>query len=344
MDLIYTIGIIIFALAGAFISGYIARVKNKKEHLSCPFGENCDVVINSRFSRFFGIRNEIIGLVYYTAIVLFYISILFFSIPKNIIFYVLLITVLAFVFNLHLIFTQLIVIKRWCTICLGSSASSFLITVMAFLGFQASFGNYLFEMHDILIWVFIFMVIVGVIVTTLHARTFIFFLRDFEISQKEAKRLAMFSHTGWVAITFSFLSGLGLVLTDIYNNITGGSRFMVMLLIIGLLIVYEVVVNMFIGPKLIDVHFGDHPELEDHHHMMLRKTSFAFVAIGVVSWYSLLLLSTISFYKYSTIFLLLAYLILIIIAVVVSLYAEHIYYKRSKLVYDTIENVIVDEE
>jgi uncharacterized membrane protein len=344
MDLIYTIGIIIFGLAGAFISGYIAKTKNKGEHIVCPFGQNCNLVVNSRFSHFFGIRNEMIGLFYYIVVVLFYVALLFVSIPQNIIFYVLLITVLAFVFNLHLIFTQLIVIKKWCTTCLGSSATSFLITVMAFLGFQASFGNYLFEIHDVLKIVFVLMVIIGVVTSTLHARTFIFFLRDFVISKKEALRLSMFSHTGWVAITLALLSGLGLVLTDLYGNITGGPKFMVFLIIIGFLMVYEVVVNMFIGPKLIDVHFGDHPELEDHHHMMLRKTSFAFVAIGVVSWYSILLLSVISFYQYSTIFLLISYVVLLVLAVGVSLYAEHLYYKRSKLVYETIEEVVVEDE
>ena len=154
------------------------------------------------------------------------------------------------------------------------------------------------------------------------------FLRDFEISKRESRRLSMFSHTAWVAITLAFLSGLGLVMTDVYGNITEGSEFMVILMIMGILVVYEIVVNLFIGPKLIDVHFGDHPELEDHHHTMLRKTSFAFVAVGVISWYSLLLFTTVSFYRYSTWFLMVMYLVLLIVGVGVALYAEHLFYKK----------------
>jgi hypothetical protein len=218
-----------------------------------------------------------------------------------------------------------------------------MILVMSFLGFQASFGSYLFGIHDVLSWLFIFMTVVGVVSSTLHARTFIKFLKDFEISPRESKRLAMFSHTGWVAIFLAFLSGLGLVLTDIYGNIVGSAKFMPTLIIFGIIVVYEVVVNMFIAPKLIDVHFGDHPELDDHHHAMLRKTSFAFVAVGVVSWYSLLLLRALHFYGYSSLSMLIIYVVMLLLAVGVSMYAEYLYYKRSVLVYETVEEVVIEE-
>ena len=336
MSILYTIGIILFALAGFLLAGYIAKTKNRGEDIVCPLGHSCNSVITSRFSKFFGIRVEMIGLVYYLGIFIFYLSSLFVYIPQTLVFYVLLITSLAFVFNLHLLVVQLIVLKKWCTTCLFSSAASFLILVMSFLGFESSFGNYLFGYHDVLEGVFLFSVLVGVITASLHARTFIKFLRDFEISKRESNRLSMFSHTGWVAITISFLSGLGLVLTDVYGNITEGSEFMVVAIVLGVLVMYEIVVNLFIAPKLIDVHFGDHPELDDHHHMMLRKTSFAFVGVGVVSWYVLLLLTTVSFYGYSTWFLLVLYIGLLIIAVGVTMFAEHIYYKKSLLSGDII--------
>ncbi|MCD5390045.1 MAG: vitamin K epoxide reductase family protein [Candidatus Pacebacteria bacterium] len=341
MTLLYTIGIIVFSIAGALLAGYIAKTKNKGTHLVCPLGKSCDSVINSRFSKFLGIRNEIIGLAYYLGITIFYGLSLFLDIPQHIVFYVLLLAGFAFVFNLHLIVTQLIVLKKWCTTCLASSAISFMILVMSFLGFQASFGSYLFEIQDILKWVFIFMVIVGVITSSLHAKTFIKFLRDFEISKKESDRLSMFSHAGWVAITLASLAGIGLVLTDVYGNITGSSKFMVILVLLGILIIYEIVINMFIAPKLVDIHFGDHPELDDHKHSMLRKQAFAFVATGVVSWYMLLLLNALSFYGYSTGALLLIYIIVLIIAVGISLYADNLYYKRSVLV---IEEKVVEVE
>lgn len=329
MDLFYTIIIIIFAVTGSFLAGYIAKIKNKGKSLVCILGHNCDPVIHSRFSKFFGLKNEMIGLLYYIVIALFYISTLIFNIPQNFVFYLLLIVVLAFIFSLYLLFTQLILLKKWCTTCLGSFIISFIILISSFLGFEASFGAYLFGIQDILQWIFMISIFVGIIVTSLHAKIFIRFLRDFEISRKESKRLAMFSHTALVAIAVTFLSGLSITLTDIYGNFTESSKFMVILIVLGILVAYEVIVNMVIAPKLVDIHFNEHPNIEGHHHTMLRKTSFSFVAIGVVSWYVLLLLSTIHFYEYSTLALLVLYIVLLLISIAIAMYAEHLYYKKS---------------
>lgn len=332
MELIYTIGIIISAIAGLFISGYIAKNKNKGNQMLCPLGHNCDEVINGRFSKFLGLRVEFVGIIYYLAIAGFYLSILFINVPREIIFYVLALTGISFAFTVYLLIAQLIVIKKWCTTCLGSSAFSFLIVVMSFLGFEASFGDYLFGHHDVLNWIFVGSIIVGVLTTTLYARTFIKFLKDFKISEKESKRLTMLSQTGWVAIVMTFLAGLGLTLTDIYGNFTENSAYIVMIIILGIVFVYEIIVNMFVGPKLMDIHFGENSEFDDAQHMRLRKTAFAFLAVGVVSWYVLLLLNTLSFYKYSSGFLLIGYVVMLLIAVVVALFAENIFYRKSILV------------
>ncbi len=344
MELIYTIGIIIFAIAGAFVSGYIAKVKNtygKESHHY--FGKNCNLVTHSHFSHFLGMPNEIIRLTYYVIITLFYIATLIFPIPSSVVFYALILSALAFLFDLRLLFIQLIVLKRWCTLCLWSSSFSFMILVMSFLGFHASFGSYLFELHDIFKWVFFFGIFLGIISSGLHAKNFVKFLRDFRISKKESKRLIVFSHIGWVALILIILSGLALVLTDTYQNITGDAKFMAILFSTGVIIVYEVVVNLFIAPKLIDIHFEGYPGVEEHHHMMLRKTSFAFVAIGVVSWYVLLALTVFSLYQYTSLALLLAYSALLIIVVGIALYIEHLFYKMSELVYETIEDIEFEE-
>ena len=344
MSLIYTIGIILFALAGVFVSGYIAKVKNtygKESHRY--FEKNCNLVTYSHFSHFLGIQNEIIRLFIYVIIALFYIASLIFPIPSSVVFYALIVASVMFIFDLRLLFIQLIVLKRWCTLCLWSSSFSFMILVMSFLGFQASFGNYLFELHDILKWIFFFGIVVGIISSSLHAKSFIRFLRDFQISKDESKRLTMFSHIGWTAITILSLSGLSLILTDKYHDIIGSSDFIVILFVMGIIIIYEIVVNLYIAPKLIDIHFGDHQGVEEHHHMMLRKTSFTFVAIGVMSWYVLLVLSVFSFYQYTALALLLAYSVLLIIVVLVALYMEHLFYKMSELVYETIEEVDAEE-
>ncbi len=333
MNLIYSISIIFFSFLGLLLSLYIAKTKRIGKHLVCPLGHECDTIINSRFSRFLGLRVEYIGIFYYFIVAISYISILIFNIPKNIIFYILLVSSIAFVFSLYLIFIQLILLKKWCTTCIGSFVLSFFIIIASFLGFEASFGAYLFGIHDILGWLFMASIFVGIISTSLYAKIFIRFLKDFKISKKESNRLAMFSHTALVAIAITFFSGLSIVLTDVYGNFTENSKFMVIIIILGILLVYEIVVNMIIAPKLIDIHFGNTNivKMEEHKHSMMRKTAFGFVAIGVVSWYFLLLLSSIDFYGYSSAVLLIIYLILVIVTVAISMYAEHIFYKKSTL-------------
>lgn len=331
MEFLYTLGIILFALSGVALSGYIAKRKNQGASMVCPLGHSCESIINGRFSRFLGLRVEFIGLSYYLFVALFYIASLFVDIPQKIIFLILLITGISFAFTLYLLIVQLMVIKKWCSTCLGSSAVSFLIIVLSFLGFESSFGDYLFSYHDVMEWVFVGSIVVGTLSTSLYARTFIKFLKDFEISKQESDRLNMLSHTSWVAVAFTFLSGLGLVLTDIYGNFTESSSFIVTLVLLGVVLAYEIIVNMFLGHRLIDIHFGKREE-SDEKHLSLRKTSFAFLAVGVISWYVLLLLNTVSFYGYSSGFLLVVYLILIIIGVFVALFAEHLFSQKSQII------------
>lgn len=330
MDLVYNIGLVLFGLAGTLLAGYIARQKNNQKHLTCPIGHSCDSIINGKYSKFFGARVEYIGLFYYLGITLFYGVNLFFTIPSNIVFVALLVTGISFLFAMHLLATQLFLIKKWCTLCIGSAAISFMILVMSFLGFTSSFGAYLFAYHDVLVWLFAAAVLVGVISSSLHAKTFIKFLRDFEVSEKESQRLSMFGHVGWVAITIASLSGLALVLTDEYGNITGGNEFTLMIMILGILIVYEVVVNMIIGPRLVGMHFDKNETVPEHKHMMMRKSAFAFLAIGVASWYSLLLLLTVSFYSYSILALIVGYVVLLLLVVVLALYVENLFYKKVR--------------
>jgi uncharacterized membrane protein len=339
MELAYTIGIIISSIAGFLLARYIKTTKQTSEHLVCPLGHDCQSVVSGRFSRFLGIPVEKIGMAYYSIVSLFYILVIFLSLPEQVIFYGLLITGASFAFSLYLTLTQLLVLKKWCTLCLGSAALSFMIVVLSFLGFKASFVEFMFGYRDLLSWLYVGGVLLGAFVTTMHLRTFMKFLKDFAISKRESARLAMFSHTAWVAIGISLLAGIGLVLTDQYNEITGGSRFMIMAVITGILVVYEIVVNMYVGPHLVDIHFGDKPELDDHEHSYKRKLAFAFTAVGTVSWYVLLLLSVIPFYDMTSGGILLMYIIFVLIAVILSILAETIFYRKSVKNHSFIEPI-----
>ncbi len=120
------------ALAGLFgvwLSEYIRRKKALREAIVCPAGFDCQTVITSRYSKFFGIPVENLGILYYSFVSISYAFFLFFPFLHNDLFsfFVLAITTLAFIFSIYLTFIQVIVLNQWCTVCL---ASAFLCSVI----------------------------------------------------------------------------------------------------------------------------------------------------------------------------------------------------------------------
>ena len=223
------------------------------------------------------------------------------------------------------------VIKKWCSWCLMSALINVLLFSIAFIGYSTGTIGFLFDHQDLLKWIFVAATLVGTLVTTLHSFIFVKFLKDFHISKLEFKRLGMYSHTAWVAIGFTFLSGVGIALTDTYREVTGNSEFLVMAIIIGVLVVYELVQNTHIAPRLINLHFGEHPKMDDHEHSYQRKLSFSLVAVGLISWYLLMLFTHLSWFRYDPLFLVGLYSAVVIAAVLLSLSVEHTIYRKSLL-------------
>jgi len=324
-----TLGIIITSIAGLLLAQYIRKHKYSDDHKVCPLGKSCEPLVNGRFSRFLGVSTEKLGTIFYILMIIIYAPSLFRAVPEGLLIAGLMIAGAGLAFCVYLAIAQIFVVKKWCTLSIGSIALTFLVTVLAFLGYEDAFVEFAYNYQDLLRWLYMAGVIIGTLITTLHARRFMRFLKDFKITRKEEGRLEMFSEVAWVCIGLSFLSGLGLVLTDRWQEFTGSPAFNVMLIILVVLMVYEVVVNMVISPKLVGIHFGDIPKFDDHKHSMQRKTAFAFIAVGVVSWYYLLLLSSFQWYEYSSGKLFVAYIILTILAVFVAMMVETIVYRKS---------------
>jgi uncharacterized membrane protein len=329
MEIVYTIITILLGMIGFWIAEKIILMKKKPEPITCPIGYSCDEVIRGKYSHFFGIPTVNVGRLFYLGISAFFLAGLVIELPRTLTFTVLLIAGLALLCSVYLVLVQLVVIKKWCSWCLFSALINLLIFISVFVGFSSLFVDFLFDYRHLLSWVFTGATLVGTLVTTLHGIIFIKFLKDFEISKKEYGRLQMYSQTAWVAIAFTFLSGLGLVLSDTYREITGNSEFLVMGIIIGILVVYELVHNMIVAPRLIDIHFGDHPELDDEEHGFQRKMAFSSVAVGVVSWYLLMIFSNLSWHEYEPMFLVWLYAGIVLLAVALSLTFERVIYSKS---------------
>ena len=62
-----------------------------------------------------------------------------------------------------------------------------------------------------------------------------------------------------MCIGLIILSGVAIVSTDIWREYTDASNFIPIIVVVGMLIAYEFVVNLKIAPKLLDLHFVHPP-------------------------------------------------------------------------------------
>lgn len=124
--------IVILAVVGFVISYYIYKNKRDNKKLTCIIGQDCNKVVSSKYAKTLGVPNEVLGLVYYTLlIVLLPILTLFAFLQLPIIFILLKIAVtLAAITSLILIFIQAFVIKEWCEWCLGTAVINILIFIL----------------------------------------------------------------------------------------------------------------------------------------------------------------------------------------------------------------------
>ena len=80
----------------------------KGRKMFCVIGGDCQAVVESKYGKSFGVKNELWGSLYYLSLILFH--------P-----YTLLLLSLSFIaalFSLYLLFLQAVVLKKYCSWCL----------------------------------------------------------------------------------------------------------------------------------------------------------------------------------------------------------------------------------
>ena len=123
------ISFIVLSFIGLIDSAYLIFKHYKKEPLVCPITHNCDVVTESKWSKIFIVRNDILGAIFYLTILIG--VILFLSYP-TIKIYLSLFSGLALLFSIFLIFIQIYKIKNFCFYCIVSTIINFLIFINSF--------------------------------------------------------------------------------------------------------------------------------------------------------------------------------------------------------------------
>jgi hypothetical protein len=295
----------------------------------CPFKANCDTVVFSDYSKFFGIQVEILGIAYYLVIALFYSIFLFISAAAHqfILFIILSLSIIAFLFSLYLTFIQAFALKQWCSWCLISAGFCTIIFYSSLFASPYNITEIFRAYKEFIIGLHLLASAIGLGSVTVTDVLFNKFLRDLRISEKESDVLKTISEVIWVALALIVLSGLGLFLSNPDYYLTS-DKFMVKMIVILVLIINGALLNLIIEPKLLLIPFGG-----THHHeagelIRLRKLAFALGAISIISWYSAFILGLFRTAPISFWGLLSVYVFLLVLAVIISQFVERLFAKR----------------
>ena len=118
--------ILILSILGIAITLYISIAHILKKKVICPINsKSCNMVLDSKYSRTLGVKNEIIGLLYYIGIVIA----LFMTPGTNTILAVKLISILAAAYSIILLMIQIRVLKNYCSWCITTAIINILLSI-----------------------------------------------------------------------------------------------------------------------------------------------------------------------------------------------------------------------
>jgi len=127
----YIITFFILAFCGLGISWYLVykHFLSTKKPMVCPITHDCSKVTESRWnSIFFGIRNDVLGLGFYVALIVFNAAVYVYPEYTATVFsFNVLAEIGAALFSLFLVGIQMFVLKEYCFWCLSLSVVNFLL-------------------------------------------------------------------------------------------------------------------------------------------------------------------------------------------------------------------------
>jgi len=118
--------LIVLGLLGIINATYLIWKGRKKQPLVCPIGQDCNVVLDSKWNKIFFIRNDILGLLFYTGIIIGAI-LLFFDADGIVKTSLIFVSGFVVLFSGFLVFVQAKIIKNYCFYCLISAFINVLI-------------------------------------------------------------------------------------------------------------------------------------------------------------------------------------------------------------------------
>ncbi len=318
---------LVLGLMGFGIAQHIYGKKRSGKTLVCPLRSNCNLVINSDYSKFFGIPVEILGMVYYGTVVVYHLAHILFPeiLGSSVILAALAFSTIAFLFSMYLTAVQAFILKQWCAWCLTSAGLSLSIFLLTIFATPIPIAVLLGEHTRLFTILHLAGVAIGVGSATVTDVLFFRFLHDYRISLEESSVMQVLSQVIWAALVILILSGISLFIPSSERLLDSG-KFITKMIGIGVLIINGFVLNGIIAPKLVQISFADEnsPELR-----RMRKLAFACGAISITTWYFVFILGALRGVTFPFLPLFLLYIVLFLFAVTGSQIAEYLVSKKQ---------------
>ena len=294
MEFLLNVVLILLALGGFALSFFIHKKKQANKVLVCPIGADCNAVVHSDYSRFFGVPLEYIGMFYYAAVAASYM--VFLLIPSTTLppfaLAVLSMTSIALLFSAYLTFIQAFNLKQWCTWCLMSAGLSAFIFTASLMASKFGFVALLEENYEIFLIIHTLGIAIGAGGAIIGGVLFVKFLKDCRISKIEADITRTISQIVWFALAILALSGAALYFPGI-GEWGKAPAFALKMAIVDIIIINRLFLDLLIFPRLTRASL-EVESAETNFKIQTSagwKLSFALGAVSIVSWIFVLILS-----------------------------------------------------
>ena len=153
------------------------------------------------------------------------------------------------------------------------------------------------------------------------------FLNNFKISTREAVIMHLLSQMIVLGLILLVVSGIALMFTDLHTYLEN-PRFLMKLTAVGIVSLNGAVLNLYVAPKMELISLR---EEDRESNQALVKASFIVGAVSAISWLTVFFLAMIEILEtFSYITLLVAYLILLAIAISGGLFTKYSYEESAK--------------
>jgi hypothetical protein len=218
------------------------------------------------------------------------------------------------------------ILGEWSPWVLFSSILSIVIFILVLYGLDVPLIPLLKDAEQYNLTIHLLGVVMGLGATTVVDIMFIHFIQNLKIARRESVIMHLLSQMIILGLILIILSGIAIFLTDI-EGFLDSPRFLMKMMAVFVAAINGLALNLYVTPKMEKISLI---EEEKGRHERLKTVSFALGGISIVSWYSAFFLAMIKdLGAFSFVTLLIAYLILLAMAIGGSQFAKRYYEKKG---------------